>query len=162
MAAQFGAAQLCCSTDATDTDISLSFFFKCRGFFMDHCSMKLILFDKSAWLQIWRGDRAHDARTTSFVWPELKSDSLKLFVCLNLIPDRAVVSLQCHLVSSVNSFRSGDAYMHIYVSKLCPAQRPVTLTFDVFFGLRPNNRLSQQRWGWWFETPSHPSWRHSN
>ena len=43
-----------------------------------------------------------------------------------------------------------------------PTQRPVTLSFDVFFDLRPNKRLSKQWWGWWFETPSCPSWRHSN
>ena len=43
-----------------------------------------------------------------------------------------------------------------------PAQRPVTRSFDVFFDLRPNKRLSKQPWGWWFETPSHPLWRHRN
>ena len=32
-------------------------------------------------------------------------------------------------------------------------QRPVTQSFDVFFGLRLNKRLSKQSWGWWFETP---------
>ena len=35
-----------------------------------------------------------------------------------------------------------------------PAQRPVTRIFDIFFDLRPNKRLSKQRRGWWFETPS--------
>ena len=29
-----------------------------------------------------------------------------------------------------------------------------------FFYLRLNKRLSKQSWGWWFETPSHPLWRH--
>ena len=43
-----------------------------------------------------------------------------------------------------------------------PAQRPVTRKFDVFFDLRLNERLSKQSWGWWFETPSRPSWRRSN
>ena len=33
-----------------------------------------------------------------------------------------------------------------------PAQRPVTLSFDVFFDLRLNKRLNTQYWGWWFET----------
>ena len=42
------------------------------------------------------------------------------------------------------------------------AQRPVTRSFDVFFDLRLNKRLSKQSWGWWFETPSHPLWRHCN
>ena len=43
-----------------------------------------------------------------------------------------------------------------------PAQRPVTRSFDVFFYLRLNKRLSKQSWGWWFDTPSHPLWRHCN
>ena len=29
-----------------------------------------------------------------------------------------------------------------------PAQRPVTRSFDVFFDLRLNKRLSKQLWGW--------------
>ena len=41
-----------------------------------------------------------------------------------------------------------------------PAQRPVTRSFDIFFDLRLNKRLSKQSWGWWFETPSRPLWRH--
>ena len=41
-----------------------------------------------------------------------------------------------------------------------PAQRPVTRSLDVFFDLHPNKRLSKRWWGWWFETPSCPLWRH--
>ena len=41
-------------------------------------------------------------------------------------------------------------------------QRPVTRSFDFFFHLRLNKRLSKQSWGWWFETPSRPLWRHYN
>ena len=43
-----------------------------------------------------------------------------------------------------------------------PAQRPVTRSFDVFFDLRLNKRLSKQLGGWWYQTPSHPLWRHRN
>ena len=43
-----------------------------------------------------------------------------------------------------------------------PAQRPVTRSFDVFFYLRLNKRLSKQPWGWWFETSSWSLWRHGN
>ena len=42
------------------------------------------------------------------------------------------------------------------------AQRPVTRSFDVFFDLRLNKRLSKQPWGWWFETPLRQLWRHRN
>ena len=43
-----------------------------------------------------------------------------------------------------------------------PAQRPVTRDFDVVFDLRPDKQLSKHSWGWWFETPSRPLWRHCN
>ena len=43
-----------------------------------------------------------------------------------------------------------------------PAQRPVTRSFDDFFDLRLNKRLSKQPWGWWFEMPSWSLWRHCN
>ena len=43
-----------------------------------------------------------------------------------------------------------------------PTQRPETRSFDVFFDLRLNKRLSKQWWGWWFETLSRPLWRHRN
>ena len=43
-----------------------------------------------------------------------------------------------------------------------PTQRPVTRSFDIFFDLRLNKRLSKQPWGWWFETPSWSLWRQCN
>ena len=43
-----------------------------------------------------------------------------------------------------------------------PTQRPVTWSFDVFFDLHLNKRLSKQSWGWLFEMPSRSLWRHCN
>ena len=43
-----------------------------------------------------------------------------------------------------------------------PAQSPVMRSFDVFFDLHLNKRLNKQSWGWRFETPSRPLWRHCN
>ena len=43
-----------------------------------------------------------------------------------------------------------------------PSQRPVTRSFDVFFDLYLNKRLSKQTRHWWFETPLRSSYRHSN
>ena len=43
-----------------------------------------------------------------------------------------------------------------------PTQSPVTRSFDVFFDLCLNKRLSKQSWGWWFETPSWSLWRQCN
>ena len=43
-----------------------------------------------------------------------------------------------------------------------PAQMPATRSFDVFFDLRLNKRLSKQSPGWWLETPYDSVWRHCN
>ena len=48
------------------------------------------------------------------------------------------------------------------VTGLFPAQRPETRSFDVFFHLYLNKRLSKQSRGWWFETPLRSLWRHCN
>ena len=50
----------------------------------------------------------------------------------------------------------------IHRSGKFPTQRPVTRSFDVFFDLRLNKRLSKQQWGWGFETPSWSLWRQCN
>ena len=43
-----------------------------------------------------------------------------------------------------------------------PTQRSVTQSFDAFFELQLNKRLSKQSLDWWFETPSSSLWRHCN
>ena len=43
-----------------------------------------------------------------------------------------------------------------------PSQRPVTRSFDDFFNLRLNKRLSKQSRRRWFETPSRSLWRYFN
>ena len=43
-----------------------------------------------------------------------------------------------------------------------PSQRSGTRSFDVFYDLRLNKRLSKQSWGWWFETLSCSLLRHCN
>ena len=43
-----------------------------------------------------------------------------------------------------------------------PSLRPATRSFDVFFDLRLNKRLSKQWRRRYFETPLHPTWRHCN
>ena len=43
-----------------------------------------------------------------------------------------------------------------------PSQRLATRSFDVFFDMRLNKRLSKQSSDWWFETPSRPLWRRCN
>ena len=43
-----------------------------------------------------------------------------------------------------------------------PFVRGIHRSFDVFFDLRLNKRLSKQSWGWWYETSSRPLWRHND
>ena len=43
-----------------------------------------------------------------------------------------------------------------------PSQRPVTRSFDVFFDLHMNKRLSKQSRLQWLETPTRSLWRHCN
>ena len=47
-------------------------------------------------------------------------------------------------------------------SRWIPHKKPVTRSFNVFFDLRLNKRLSKQWWGWWFDMPWGPLWRHCN
>ena len=74
-----------------------------------------------------------------------------------------------HLESSMMTSSNGNIFR--VTGPLCgeftgpgefPTQRPVTRSFDVFFDLRLNMRLSKQPWSWWFETLSWSLWRHCN
>ena len=57
--------------------------------------------------------------------------------------------------SNGNIFRiTGHCAGNSPVAGEFPPQRPVTRSFDVFFDLYVNKRLSKQSWGLWFETPS--------
>ena len=47
-------------------------------------------------------------------------------------------------------------------TRLSKPQRPVMRSFDVFFDLPLNKRLSKQSWDWWFETLSCPLSHHCN
>ena len=80
------------------------------------------------------------------------------------VPGRILGALFMMTSSNGNIFRVtgplwGELIGYRWIS---PPQRPVTRNFDVFFDLRLNKRLSKQSWGWWFETPSRPLWRHCN
>ena len=87
-------------------------------------------------------------------------------------PSEAILSGNWHLFSLCSSWWRHRMETSSALLALCagnspvtgefPSQRPVTRNFGVFFDLRLNKRLSKQWWGWWFETPSCPLWRHCN
>ena len=63
--------------------------------------------------------------------------------------------------SNGNIFRvTGHVTGHSLVNS--PHKGPWRGALIFFFDLRPNRRLSKQSWGWWFETPLCPLWRHRN
>ena len=65
------------------------------------------------------------------------------------------VSMHMMTSSSGNIFRVTDPlWGEPPVTDGFPSQRPVTLSFDVFFDLCLNERLNKQSRRWWFETPS--------
>ena len=63
---------------------------------------------------------------------------------------------QMEILSALLTLRAGNSP----VAGEFPAQMP--RSFDVFFDLRLNKRLSKQSWGWWFGTPPHSLCSHCN
>ena len=63
-----------------------------------------------------------------------------------------ISNVSCHdFVIKWNHFRvTGHLCGEFTTPGVFPAQRPVTRSFDVFFDLGLNKRLSKQSWGWWF------------
>ena len=47
-----------------------------------------------------------------------------------------------------------ELFYALLVAGELPSQKPVAQSFDIFFDLRPNKRLSKHLRGQWFETPS--------
>ena len=79
------------------------------------------------------------------------------------ISKRVIVTISMMTSSYGNIFRvTGPLCGEFTGPGEFPTQRPVTRSFDVFFDLRPNKRLSKQPWGWWFETQSWSLWRQCN
>ena len=79
------------------------------------------------------------------------------------LPEPVLIQIYMMTSSNGNIFRVTGPLCGEFTSPgEFPTQRPVTRGFHVFFDLRLNKRLSKQSRGWWFETLSHPLWRHRN
>ena len=64
-----------------------------------------------------------------------------------------------------NVHRTYIQFQHIQVGSLWGHQMEIFPRYRPFMrGIHrwPVKRLSKQSWGWWFQTPSLPSWRHCN
>ena len=114
------------------------------------------------WLPRWRGlnRQLPEVRivVTKYVHISTSSIDYWYFLTMHIIPNHSWWRHQRETFSALLAICAGNSP----VSGEFPTQRAVTLSFDVFVYLHPNIRLSKQWWGWWFETPSCPLWRHRN
>ena len=91
------------------------------------------------------------------------------FICRHPYLQTNSVLLGCCDEFILNMMTSSNGNIFRVTGPLCiqspgefPTQRPVTRSFDVYFDLRLNKRLSKQPWGWSFETLSWSLWRQCN
>ena len=96
-------------------------------------------------------------------WPThmqttLRTNCLRKYIAKSLTHHLFMMTLSNGKFAALLALYAGNSP----VTGEFPTQRPVTRSFDVFFDLRLNKRLSKQSWGWWFETPSRPLWCHCN
>ena len=97
-------------------------------------------------------------RQVFLAWGILLLPGNNAFVQLNLKNDKSWWRHQMETFFALLAICAGNSP----VPGEFPTQRPVTRSFDVYFDLRPNKRLSKHSWGWWFETLSSPLWCHRN
>ena len=93
-------------------------------------------------------------------WVKIQSD-MRWFPSNASCVDRTLISWWRHqmkLFSVLLALCAGNSP----VTGEFPSHKPVTRSFDVFFDLRLNKRLSKQSMRRWFETPLCPLWRHCN
>ena len=118
-------------------------------------------------------DIAEGVRFRSSTDPDVKPDWKKFLSvnrkkiwqerhCKGVSDDEHIYLFDLHMMTSSNGniFRvTGPLCGEFTGPGEFPAQRPVTRSFDAFFDLGLNKRLSKQPWGWWFQTPSWSLWR---
>ena len=76
-----------------------------------------------------------------------------------------IVCIDCHHDDVINGniFRvTGHLCGEFTGHRWIPRTKASDAELWCFLWSGPNERLSKQSWGWWFETPLRPLWRHSN
>ena len=134
-------------------------------YYLDATSIHIMSCDKTAYLLFsdsFHPDSVWQVNVTlSIAFIDLMSS--KIFY--NMGPNWKELYWNHHGLFKWHMMTSSNRYIFFALLAICagnsgefPTQRPVTRSFDVYFDLRPNKRLSKQSWGWWFETPSRPLW----
>ena len=98
-----------------------------------------------------------------WIWQrQLQDETRNIYVICFGVPDTSGLTVHprfrnalCFMMTSPK-----ETFAMLLVTGEFPSKRPATRSFDVFFDLRLNKRMSKQSWGWWFATPSHSLWRH--
>ena len=104
------------------------------------------------------------------IWQESTSWLTVFHQCLSIYPIRQDSSHQCLgwtcvMMTSSNGKFSALLALCLENSSITgelPSQRPVTRSFDIFFDLRHNKRLSKQSRHRWIDTPWCSFWRDCN
>ena len=106
------------------------------------------------------------------MWTDMGLEqAMLMFADISWCQAISLTILNVHLSWKLHMMTSSNGNIFRVTGHLCreftgpgefPAQRQVTRSFDVFFDLCLNKRLSKQSWGWWSETLSCPLWRHCN
>ena len=75
-----------------------------------------------------------------------------------------VIPIQCTYISTFRQIRAWRRHqMETFSASLAICADKGQWRGALMFSLIClNKRLSKQSWGWWFETPSRPLWRHCN
>ena len=132
--------------------------------FLIHVQISVLISLRKQSLLIDQVNRKQLATSKTMLWFS-EMTTWKIACQLVLIKIRNMMCMRDYMMTSSN----GNIFR--VTGLLCgeftgpgefPAQRPVTRSFDVFFDLRLNKRLSKQPWGWLFETSSWSLWRQCN
>ena len=112
------------------------------------------IFSEMLYFQILSALYSHFPQTLSLFFP------ISTMICFDIWNDLSHNSWWRHQMEAFSALLAICAGNSPVPGEF-PTQRPVTRSFDIFFDLRPNKRLSKQWWGWWFETPVFPnfSWQ---
>ena len=115
---------------------------------------------------VYRNDSIPTIKISNVYWNTLKT-ILPLLSVLQNIPlsvERGIVLVHtnCAHDDVIKWKHFPRNWPFVRVPGEFPTKRPVTWSFEIFFELRPNKRLSKQWPGWWSEMQSSPLWRHRN
>ena len=101
-------------------------------------------------------NRAFWKGSATSIW--LSHGDMVMHICLKKLSHNCLSSWWRHQIETFSALLA-----------ICAGNSPVPgefptqrRSFDVFFDLRPNKRLSKHSLGWWIETLSPPLWRHLN